>query len=297
MTLCLVWRSEKRLHMASDSRISFGNAGFVDVGVKVMRLPVCVQGTGGDGITADILLRRQYGFCYAGSLANAATFRALIEDLLDRVQFVHAEHEFAFDDLCEFVRHYCSKISTTVCSCLYENGRYEFILAGFCPLQSRLRAAKFTFEHDIGVANAGYSEVAMNEGDFEALGSGREEALKLISHVDVESMLLVINQIIDEGHVESVGGDIQYGSFDKEGDFSVSGITRISQEHVNDGGLEYGPEELKIFKYRGFQMYEGWQLDADKFWPTPSFVELSVPSNDESAAYFLQKCRRDVESE
>ena len=102
MTLSLIWRSEGRLHMASDSRIKFA-----DVGVKVMRLPIHAYGTGGGGVTLNTLLRKHYGFCYSGSLANAATFKALIEDLLDGVQFVGDEHELSFDNICEFVRHYC----------------------------------------------------------------------------------------------------------------------------------------------------------------------------------------------
>lgn len=38
MTLSIFWRREGRLHQASDSRVSFTEAGSTDIGVKAMRL-------------------------------------------------------------------------------------------------------------------------------------------------------------------------------------------------------------------------------------------------------------------
>lgn len=279
--------------MASDSRIKFANS-FADVGVKVMRLPIHAYGTGGGGVTLNTLLRKHYGFCYSGSLANAATFKALIEDLLDGVQFVGDEHELSFDNICEFVRHYCNRISTEMCACMFENGQYGFFLAGYCPLQSRLRAAVFTFQQDNGESVAQYTEVVKDEGSYEAIGTGADEARRLVTCISFKEMLLLLNRVIDEGHVPSVGGDIQYGSFGETGDFSVYGVIRISQEHVDDGERKYGPSELRMFKYRGFQLYEDWKFQIDKFWPSPGFIELKVPSNEGSQAYFIQKCREPI---
>lgn len=127
------------------------------------------------------------------------------------------------------------------------------------------------------------------------MGTGAVEARRLITDINFKAMLLLLNRVIDEKHVDSVGGDIQYGSFNGAGDFSIFGIARISQEHVHDGEREYGPTQLKMYKYRGFQLYEDWNLQVDKFWPAPGFIELEVPSNECSQSYFIQKCRETIE--
>lgn len=164
MTLAVVWRSEGRLHMASDSRMSFGRAGHADVGVKVMRLPIKVLGTELDanGHTS-VLFRRTYGLCFAGSFTNAGTFKALIEDLLVDVQYVNADVRLSFDGLCRFVRHFSEKVSTEVVATLVEHGRYTFCIAGVCPEQDRLRAARFHLVQVHGRTEASFEEIAAED--------------------------------------------------------------------------------------------------------------------------------------
>lgn len=278
--------------MASDSRIQFGGS-FSDVGVKVMRLPVHVYGTEGRNGRLNTLLRKQYGFCYSGSLANASTFKALIEDVLDGLQFLGEEQTLSFDKICEFVTYYCSKVSTAMCSCLFEKGQYGFFLTGYCPIKSRPRAALFSFRQVDGQSIAEYEEVASEDGSYMAIGSGADEARRLITEVNNRAMLLLLNRVIDEKRVESVGGDIQYGRFSLHGDFCVYAITRISNEHACDGERKYGPSKLRLFRYRGFHLYENWKPTSN-FWPSPPCIDLEVPSNEESQAYFIEKCRKTI---
>ena len=83
MSVSFLWRSEERLHLASDSRMSFGTAGSTDIGVKVMRLPIRIRGCDLDEAgVLNTLFAQTYGFAFAGSLSNAATFKQFIEDIL-----------------------------------------------------------------------------------------------------------------------------------------------------------------------------------------------------------------------
>lgn len=41
----------------------------------------------------------------------------------------------------------------------------------------------------------------------------------------------------------------------------------------------------------GFEIYAGWTVPDDKFWPSPGFIELEVPSNNESEQRFIASCR------
>lgn len=295
MTLCVLWRSEGRIHMASDSRMSFGAHRHADVGVKVMRLPIRVVGTNLDDTGhLAVLFERTYGFCYAGSLANAATFKQLVEDLLLNVQYLPVEPPLSFDELCGFLCHFCAKVSTEVVATLTENGRYTFCVAGQCPLNGRLRGARFYLSQADGQTHARFEEVALENGQYVVLGTGAAEFEALIAgqQATMRGVLLALNRVIDDRTAPGVGGDIQYGTFNADANFSVSGITRVSTEEADDGGRHYGPSEHRIFRYRGFELYEGWRALGERFWPSPGFIELRVPSNENSKTRFVEHCRR-----
>lgn len=294
MTLSLLWRSEGRLHLASDSRMSFGTAGSTDIGVKVMRLPIRILGCDLDDTGAlNTLFAQTYGFAYAGSLSNAATFKQFIEDILIDVQYVDTATPLSFEAICDFLRHFSERISTEVVSRLAQHGNYTFLIAGYCPLEERLRGARFTLSQDAGRSVASYEEIAQEDGQYVAVGSGAAEFEKYIAgqEVSCRSVLLALNKVIDSEAVDSVGGDLQYGSFGTGRNFTVFGITRISQEEAEDGDVYYGPTEVRVLKFRGFEIYGGWTMHGDKFWPSPYIIELEVPSNNESKHRFIEACR------
>lgn len=297
MTLSLLWRSEGRLHLASDSRMSFATAGSTDIGVKVMRLPVRILGCDLDDTGAlNTLFAQTYGFAYAGNLSNAVTFKQFIEDILVDVQYADTATPLSFEAICDFLCHFSERISTEVVSRLAQHGQYTFLLAGYCPLAQRLRGARFTLAQEAGRSVASYEEIAQEDGQYVAVGSGATEFEKNIAGQEVSwrSVLLTLNKVIDEGVVDTVGGDLQYGSFGKSRNFTVFGITRISQEEADDGDLHYGPTEERVLKYRGFEIYAGWSMPGDKFWPSPGVIELDVPSNNDSKQRFIDACRARV---
>lgn len=288
MTLALAWRSEGSIHLASDSRIKLGENLYSDIGIKVLSLPIMVVGTELDGDNnLRCLFQSRYGFCYAGSLVNASTLKELLEELLQGVQFVGTPESLSFDVICSTVAAYCSKISTELCSYLAEKGKYEFVLAGLCPQKEHLKAAQFSLMHQDGQASAKFNLILEEDGSFIAIGSGATSANKALKTVNVKAVLLTLNEIIDSQQVVSVGGDIQYGSFTKDGRFSVNGITRISMESALINGVQYGPAILRRHKYRGFPLYVDFNLENNPLWVSPGLIELEVPSNSESQDAFL----------
>ncbi|MES2686246.1 MAG: hypothetical protein V4706_05445 [Pseudomonadota bacterium] len=290
MTLAIAWRSEGRIHLASDTRITLGDNQYSDVGIKVIAVPVIVTDTGGLGPGISEIFRQSYGFAYAGSFVNAGTFCEVIGELLQHVQYVQEKGTLSFLTICDFLVEYSSYISTEICAYLTRHGRYEFFFTGFCPKEQRLRAARFRFEHADGHAQATYDEIIRSEGEYVAIGSGASNAeARIKEDRDYRSMLLVLNEVIDSKEVPSVGGDLQYGSFGKDRNFGISGISRITLETVIHNGQTYGPQEQRIFRYRGFGLYENWDPAEKPLWVTPSIVELHVPSNELSVAHFRRQ--------
>ena len=219
-----------------------------------------------------------------------------IEDILVDVQYVDTATPLSFEAICDLLGHFSECISTEVVSRLAQQGQYTFLLAGYCPFEQRFRGARFTLTQDAGRSIASYEEIAQVNGHYVAVGSGAAEFEKYIDGqaVSLRSVLLTLNKVIDLGTVDSVGGDIQYGSFGTERNFRVFGITRISQEEADDGDLHYGPTEERVLKYRGFQIYAGWSVPGNKFWPSPGVIELDVPSNNDSKQRFIDACRARV---
>ena len=292
MTLALAWRSSGRIHLASDSRIKLGEGKFADIGIKVIAIPVVVTDTGGpNGEPASVIFRQTYGLTYAGSLVNAGTFCELIAELLQNVQFIHRNIPFEFRTICDFLEVYSSRVSTEICTFMERNGQYEFFIAGYCPAEKRSRCAKFEFTYQAGKALATYEEVLKDEGSSLAIGTGAEAARKRVKSVDTESMLLALNDVIDSGSVPSVGGDIQYGNFANSENFLVQGIVRKSIEQVEHEGRTYGPTVQTLYKYRGFQLYENWNPYDLPLWTTVGFIELNVPSNSASDAFFRRSLK------
>ena len=111
--------------------------------------------------------------------------------------------------------------------------------------------------------------------------------------VSQRGVLLALNTVIDSKKVDTVGGDLQYGSFDSRGNFKVACINRVSTEKLDDDGdgKHYEPTQWRPFKFRGFEIYAGWKPE-DGFFPSPLVIELEVPSNEESRAAFAEHCRK-----
>lgn len=289
MTLSLAWKSEGRIHLASDSRIKLGGNQYADIGIKVLSIPILVVGTelDEDGMLRH-LFESRYGFCYAGSLVNASTLKELLEEVLRGIQYVGDPQNLSFEAICEVVKSYSSHISTELCAYLAENGKYEFFLAGFCPQKKRLQAAQFSLEHVAGQAMANFTAILGDDGSFVAIGTGEAAFKDEICKVNMMEMLLALNRVIDNQAVYSVGGDIQYGSFDSKGSFSISGIARISSESALVNDVQYGPTIVRRHKYRGFEPYKDWKIEENPLWVSLSFIELEVPTNDESLDAFMK---------
>lgn len=289
MTLAIAWRSNGRIHLASDSRISLGNNQSVDIGIKVMAIPIRVIGEVEDPGNPDpVIFSQRYGFCFAGSLVSAYTLKELLEELLQSMQYLGEPKTLSFDAICKSLVGYSSRISSEVCQYMFENGRYEFFLTGYCPRENSLRAAKFSFTHEDGMAKGSFSEILRNEQSYEAMGSGTLEFKQRVGAVTFRDILLTLNSIIDDKRVNSVGGDIQYGSFDEDKNFSISGLIRQSDESATLNGVQYGPQVIIRHRYRGFQFFDkNWRYESEQFLISPSFFELKVPSNDQSNEQFL----------
>jgi hypothetical protein len=118
------------------------------------------------------------------------------------------------------------------------------VFAGYCATQNKLRA--FRIETD--TQNQRHkSEVLVNDGEMEIFGSGAAAARKLIPNGAREREIIgVLQVVIDDHSVPSVGGNIQYGSF-AGSKFQPAGVAKLSdKDELGYSGVHYwrGPLDL-----------------------------------------------------
>jgi hypothetical protein len=257
MTCAIVWRSEDQIHLASDSRITFRTGAevgrYADVGVKVMSLKIGVIDANS---TPNLLFDGDYGFCYAGSLASGSTFKNLIEDILKSFQFIGAEVNVSFDQICEYIK----RISGTITQLFFEEllGKedWQFVICGYCPLNRVQKAALFTFSYFENIVTANFSEVASKNGDFQVIGQGTRKIDSELNgeQLSAHKVLCSLHNLIQNSDFPGVGGDLQYG-LTNETRFSVNGIVLIQQTtHDNGDGTLEVTEIDRIYCYRGLRL-------------------------------------------
>ena len=93
MTLCIASKSGDIISLVSDSRITFGNQGKIDFGIKTFSVPVKIYSPR-DSKTNKIDLVYDYniGMCVARSTVNAYIVKESIYEILQHLQYIPGYH-------------------------------------------------------------------------------------------------------------------------------------------------------------------------------------------------------------
>lgn len=267
MTLCVAWNSPQNIYLASDSRTS--NCGLhSDFAIKVFSVPVRVfSPSNRDSGTKEIVFDRSYGMCFAGSLPGAFVVREFLMNVLQRLQCVPGHVEGSFQDIClvihKFYKHIVSKLSEG----LKYNHSIDFFISGYCRVEKRIMIAKFrTEKEDSSETLRPMWEILDSTKLFvEAIGSGQEEFRQNLDRLGINEnqkfrVLHAIKATIDGRREDSVGGNIQYGKFDKFNNFSTFGVTyhdydaggllaltRYCIAGIDMIGTEFDPKDDELF--------------------------------------------------
>jgi len=238
MTLCVAWRFQDRISIASDSRITAGESGYADIGVKILEWPVRIitAQNAHDGAYEE-LHRSTIGVGISGSFLSAYMVTEQLAHVLRNFQYMGDRSTLTFATIAaaafKFYLHAVEQL----------NGANDFgfdadmLLVGRCPATQRLAGAKFFRDHDEQIKN-----VAILENDrsfvFDAIGAGdtrlkeRIQARLAAGPCRVDYMVLEeLRAMIVGNEVECVGGPIQYGKIENQ-DFEIFGV----QDHRWDDG-------------------------------------------------------------
>lgn len=239
MTLCVAWKTENRISLASDSRVCFDNGGHADVGIKVVALDVRVLSA--DELspgTFAVLYQHTWGLCFAGNFCAAYSVREFLSGFMANLQYAGVKADFNMEDLCGLILEFYKRTTIELSLPLKENGEFELVLTGFCPASAKTRAFRFIFEwDDLKRMKTPHFKEILTDSAYYFFGKGTADAEQAYlagkeSRID-SRMLSSIRTVIKSKAHPSVGGSIQCGGF--EGDeFYVYGI---QESFKDDDGL------------------------------------------------------------
>lgn len=230
MTLCIVWNKGGNIHFASDSR-GTASGHPIDAVIKVLRIPYRISGAALAGQTPPVLAEGEIGMAAAGGTLVALLTKEALVELVRNMQGVQGHNTFGMDEIASFLFRGFKEICASF-NVMGSAADTTVVIAGHCAATQKLKA--FKMEHVFSLQNQFCSEVLVNDGDVEYLGSGISIASNFVNGKPLcqATVLGAIKGVIADPAVSSVGGNLQYGSF-KGANFIVSGVADMSQGQVH----------------------------------------------------------------
>jgi hypothetical protein len=259
MTICIVWRSENTVHFASDSKLTSSFSEDLKIGVKVLEMDVRVK-SAYDARTRDyqILYESTIGMCWSGTCLTAYLVKEIIGQILKRLQYVPVYGPFTFPRLNIVIETYLRAVLKSIIHELGPKFAARFIIAGYCPIEKDVKAFKYELQnHENGIEVLSHP-ILENESKIDFIGDDApvEYAKENIKHGNSSEVMRTLKYICEDVTMPSVGGNIQYGSFQKE-KFVLHGISYIHEKE--DGRIELGN-----FMH-GLEIYRDKKLDIGEF--------------------------------
>lgn len=248
MTLVIAHRLNNHISLSSDSRISFGTAGHIDYGIKVFSVPVKIYSpTSSETNITNLDYDYKLGLAVVGSAINAYTVKESVYEILQHLQYLPGYTDLSMEGIAGLVFKVFKKTTLDLGDIIQANGICELILAGYCPIQNKVRIYKFSCDTSTYPIRPFHEEILIENG-IEFFGSGKTEANNIHTQNINLSPLHIIRQVINDGKVSKVGGGLQYGEF-VINNFTIYGVENY--ELNGDGTFkEY------LYTLRGINLYK-----------------------------------------
>lgn len=255
MTLVIVKREGDRVTFSSDSRISFGDAGHMDKGIKLFAVPFRIKEPAKKREDLDNWdYQTQFGLAVVGSSINAYAVKDAIGEVLNNITAVTNLSDVSIPTIGSIVFKVYKEVSEELAPILFKNGLSEIILGGFCLHQKKFRLLRFFFTINAESITYDFEEILQDEGIL-FFGSGSELGKGIHEGEKELTPLQIIKKVIISEKDNKVGGALQSGSFNQEM-FRISGV--IERQVDKEG------KTVNEKKYRRGFIVENEIQDAQK---------------------------------
>jgi hypothetical protein len=248
MTLVIAHRLNNHISLSSDSRISFGTAVHFDYGIKVFSVPVKIYSpTSSETNITNLDYDYKLGLAVVGSAINAYTVKESVYEILQHLQYLPGYTDLSMEGIAGLVFKVFKKTTLDLGDIIQANGICELILAGYCPIQNKVRIYKFSCDTSTYPIRPFHEEILIANG-IEFFGRGKTEANNIHTQNINLSPLHIIRQVINDGRVATVGGGLQYGEF-VINNFTIYGVENYE---LNDDGTF----KEHLYTLRGINLYK-----------------------------------------
>lgn len=246
MTLCIIWRNNNTVHMAADSRLSFGSAR-ADIAIKISREYYSIRGADQGANRGAVIADGDVAFCFAGSGSGSVFMKESLSGILGELQAVPGWHGVSFADTAGLIFEAYKIITLRLTAAIFDAGFVDLVVAGLCPVQGDYR----TFICKTKVIKSGegatqehtLTEVLSDQPSHMFIGNGAPSARTKVAALGrsptSRDLLRILKEVIDDPTVPGVGGAIQYGFFDKT-TFATRGILEVTPgDDVDPSQIHY----------------------------------------------------------
>lgn len=241
MTAIAIWCNHENaenpgLWVAADTRVTT-QSGPLDDAAKIFALPVVCRSPGASGFPEEIYFNHAYGYCFAGDTLLGQNAYVALTPLLSNL-FSSAKYIPSLEDVARYTHSY---LSHTFDACKVHRGKrsiFEVALFGYCHKTKCLSAYHFFIPESQQqvVKMTIKSHKNMQKNEFLYLGVEKSRIVSQIQttlNADSSPMAeftaqcagrplsraprYVIQDLIDNETIPSIGGDLQLGIADKFG--------------------------------------------------------------------------------
>ncbi|QXV66839.1 hypothetical protein INP83_07075 [Mucilaginibacter sp. 21P] len=241
MTLVIVKRDGERVSFSADSRISFGDAGYMDKGIKLFAVPFRIKEPASSKADFDKwAYETQFGLAVVGSSINAYSVKDAISEVLNNITVMTNLSDLSIPSIGALVFKVYKGVSEELVPILQKNGLSEIILGGYCLHEKRVRIMRLFATINPDNITYDFEEILTEDGLL-FFGSGSKLGEEVSENEPGLTPLQIIKKVILSEKDKAVGGALQFGSFNNE-IFKISGI--IERQFDKEGKI------LKETKYR-----------------------------------------------
>lgn len=197
--------------------------------VKVMTLPLVVyHPRPAEATELKVAYRQTLGICVVGSFITTYIVKELLQDVLTSLQCTPYT-DISLLGLAKFVASFLRTVSREVCQALFNKGKGQIILTGYCPIEECGRAFVLSTSSFSSPLKVEVSEL-FQKCNIEFFGSGKSKANSLYNNHSGKGILKLLKEVIEDEDTTSVGGNVQYGCLEEK-DFRVFGMRDYKVDH------------------------------------------------------------------
>lgn len=256
MTLCAIWEHDGMFHLASDSRITFGQSGIADIAIKIGREYYAIYGPSDKDGNKEKIASGDLAFCFAGSGIGAIFMKESLSGILTELQVVPGEADISMAGLSQLIFEAYKAISIELGKVIKDKSFVDLIIAGHCIEERKYRSFRIypiPFDQNSHTSQQyKIEEILHGESNYLFIGSGKDAAEGEFKKQEEgglsKRILKTFRSIIKDDSRPDVGGHLQYGRF-KNKKFQTHGVMENTDDSIN--GISYwrGALDLRLKEF------------------------------------------------